>query len=187
MNCSGLRREVHSLALRLVAFYFCLLALPQVAHSAALVVKNQLFFFGNTIVDSYNSGDPTKSTDGRYDPAKAGDDGDIYSSNPWGSPYMPRTDVYGRLYLGPYTYITVGEYETIGTHAWQAAGNSNAIEGGFRSEINFLVPDVVLPDYSQFIGPTIPGGSVITYQTTNQTFLDQSNLGLASIWWTALG
>ena len=63
---------------------FWLINLPGTGYSAAIIVKQEINLLGNIMkVDSYNSADPTKSTNGIYISAKAGDFGDVicYGSN----------------------------------------------------------------------------------------------------------
>ncbi len=85
-----------------VAALCLLLALPQFGYSAALVVEGNVNLNGNSVViDSYDSGDPTKSTAGRYDFLKAGDHADVFACElPHTSLSVGNANIYGALHLG---------------------------------------------------------------------------------------
>lgn len=166
---------------------FCLLflALPQFAFSAAIVVRGNLNLGGNLVtVDSFDSTDPAKSTNGQYDPTKAGDNGDVYAGLMNASSVsLGNAQIYGTLFTGPTNYgifgptttVSLGPTSAIGTHSWQTNGGIG-IEPGFALNTNVVLQDVTVPTGLQFIAPA--SGQVITQDgpATNQTFAAQTNL-----------
>ena len=134
---------------------------------AGLVVRSSVELNGNNVlVDSYNSRDPFKSTLGRYDPLKAGDNGDIVCAEGIkDSLYIGNADVYGHVYTGPTASVRVGPQGGVGTHAWRNAGNRGSIQTGYWiKDFNMSFPDVTAP-YTTAPAPS--GGSYngVTYNT----------------------
>src|SRR6185369_13260224 len=65
-----------------------------------LVARGQINFNGDNIyIDSFDSSDPSASTDGRYDVAKARDHGDVATDSQ--SVNAGNSKVYGRVATGP--------------------------------------------------------------------------------------
>lgn len=84
---------------------------------------------GNGIVtDSFDSANPTESTNGRYDPTKASTNGNIASL---AGVAVLQGDVKGGLFLGPNaTYVFT---------------NNGMISGGVQTDFNYAFPDVLVP------------------------------------------
>jgi hypothetical protein len=134
----------------------------------AMVAKNGIDLNGNNILtDSFDSSDPAKSTNGQYDPAKAGDCGDVATdSGVINSLNLGNANIYGHARTGPGGSIALGPSGAIGAHSWQAA-NSSGIESGWVStDANFTFPNMILPYTS---GLTPLSGAIVTSQTSVAT------------------
>ncbi len=136
---------------------------------AAMVAKKQIDLNGNNVTsDSFDSEDITKSTNGRWDPAKAQDNGDVASNAGIVSAVsVQNANIYGRVYTGPNGTATIGSQGGVGTHAWQAT-NKGFQPGYVLNTANFTFPDTKLP-YNSGLYPG-PGDVVtVTGSTTNST------------------
>lgn len=134
-----------------------------------MVAKGAIDLSGNKIkTDSFDSTDPTKSTDGKYDPAKASDGGDIgTNSSVLDSLNVWNADIYGKASTGPGGNVKLGSNGAVGSMEWHAAGN-NGIEPGWSSDdMNVYFPDVKRPwSASSVVFPPLPGivsGTNYTY------------------------
>ena len=137
---------------------------------ASMVAKHGIDLKGNGITsDSFDSADPAKSTNGRWDPAKALDKGDIASNDGiFSTVSVGNANIYGHVYTGPGGTATIGSLGAVGTHEWQAAGNTGFQPGYVLDTANFTFPDTTMP-YSSGLPPT--GGYVVTISSisTNST------------------
>ena len=96
----------------------------------ALAVKDNIYANGTSaLTDSYNSSDPNQSTDGQYDPTKAGSNGCVASVE--GVVNIGNHVIYGDLYLGPSATF---------------ASNANLVSGNIYYDAWVNLPDVVLPN-----------------------------------------
>lgn len=143
---------------------------------AAMVAKHQIDLKGNGVTsDSFDSEDPHKSTNGRWDEAKAQDNGDIASNDGIVSTVsVQNANIYGRVYTGPGGTATVGSQGAVGTHAWQA-GHSGFQPGYVLNTANFTFPDTKLPYNSGlYPGPgdvlTVSGSTTNATTTTSSTY-----------------
>jgi hypothetical protein len=116
-------------------------------------------------VDSFASSDPAKSTAGLYDPAKAGEAGDvaceggITNALPTGNAL-----IYGHLYAGSNSPMILGPNGGIGTHAW--LGTNTGIEPGYElNSVHYVFPDTT-PPYGGGLAP-VPGDVVTAPGVTN--------------------
>src|SRR5215510_16530084 len=102
---------------------------------------------GNDVMtDSYDSTNPAKSTNGRYDPLKAGDKGDIASiSGLTNSLKVGNANVWGRAITGPAGGVYTGPNGAVGSTNWQRSGMSGVEPGWWVNDLNFSVPDVTAP------------------------------------------
>ena len=133
---------------------------------AGLVVRSSVELNGNNVlIDSFNSRDPLKSTNGKYDPLKAGDKGDVVCAEGIkDSLYIGNADIYGSVYTGPTATVRVGPNGGVGTHKWRAAGHNGIQDGHWIKDFNMSFPDVTMPYTS---APAPSGGSYngVTYNT----------------------
>jgi hypothetical protein len=98
------------------------------------------------ITDSFNSADANQSTDGLYDPLRAGDRGDVaLESGIFNSINVGNVGIWGRLGTAPEFTLTLGPLGSVGSSWWHLDGQLG-IEPGFH-DTNFvwMFPDVRLP------------------------------------------
>jgi hypothetical protein len=135
-----------------------------------LMVKQSINLNGNGVYsDSYDSSDPTKSSNGLYNSSiYSGDYGDIFTDGGITDGTVvsvQNSDIYGRVHTGPGAQVIVGPNGGVGTHVWLAT-NTGFEPGYVLSDANFTWPNTTLPS-----GPFLPpnAGCVITtnYSSTN--------------------
>ncbi len=152
---------------RLIGCLMVFLAIEQNSSAAyvALAVRNGINTFGSgSYVDSYNSGDPLKSINGKYDPTVAGDDGSVLLL--YGFPHtlsLGNNDIYGTVYAANANSIQLGPTGGIGTHSWLT--NNTGIEPGYFSNDPELSFPIVSFPYSN--GIAAPSGSLAFITETN--------------------
>ncbi len=124
-----------------------------------MVAKAGISWSGNIFTDSFDSLDPNYSTAGRYDSAKAKDNGSIGANS--GNLNLGGGKVYGSASTGPTGSLNNG---TVGDVAWVGDGsNSGKVQPGrYNNDMNLSFPDVNEPFVGGYFTP-IPG--VVT--TTN--------------------
>ena len=116
--------------------------------SGAMVVKNFVELNGNNILtDSYDSRDSAKSTNQRYDPAKAGDKADIACTAGVLNSVVTvgNANIWGKVFMGATATTTCGPSGAVGSVAWHRAGKSGIEPGWTRSDFNLSFPDVTPP------------------------------------------
>ena len=131
-------------------------------------------------VDSYDSTDPLKSTLGRYDPLKAGDQAHVVTlSRNQNAIQIGTVSIYGYAGTGPGGTIGINSGNVGSTLFNDNSSNDGKIETGHATDdINVYVPDPTLP--SNFTGALSPGGG--TYDGTNYTYvLPSGNWTLSSL------
>lgn len=144
-----------------------------------MVAKGQIDLSGNRIrTDSFDSSDPAYSTDGRYDPTKFKDNGDVATNSRLvDSLDVWNAEIYGRGSTGPGGTVAVGPNGTIGSTAWHQAGNKGIEPGWSSDDMNVYFPDVEEPFSG---GAFTPGPG--SYEGTNYTYLITSgNWELSSL------
>lgn len=155
--------KIHSAAVLGLALYAGGFLLPQPVSafnslfSGAIVVKSYVVFKGNNIyIDSYDSSDPSYSTNGQYDPTKAKCNGDIASRGGWID--VANANIYGTVHLGPTGSLSIGP--------------SGIITGGVTNDMNLAMPDVLVP-FTSAIQPTSEtiGGTNYECVMTNGNYM----------------
>jgi hypothetical protein len=132
----------------------------QNAFTGALIIQSTINLNGNNVrTDSYDPRDPKKSTNGAYDPAKAGDKGDITCAN--GLINVGNADIWGHAFTGPGVTPSTGPNGAIGSVAWNQAGMSGIQPGWVENDFNVSFPDVQAP----FAAATPPASG--SYNGTN--------------------
>lgn len=142
--------------------------------SKGLVAKGSIDMSGNNIyADSFDSEDPNKSTNGRWDIAKRGDNGSVASND--GVINIGQADVYGNVYTGPSGgfRITSG---SVGDKAWVDASNPGIQPGHYFNDMNMEFPDATTP----FITGLTPAGMFVNGVNYDYV-LDSGNYSLNSI------
>jgi hypothetical protein len=132
----------------------------------ALVARHTIDLNGNGIMtDSYDSGDPSKSTAGHYDSTKySGDMGDVASNDGIVNALsVGNANIYGHAHVGAGGTDSIGQNGAIGEHSWQA-GNKGTEAGWFAADANFTFPDTSFPYSSGSSGvlSTAPAGDIVT-------------------------
>ena len=117
------------------------------------------------LVDSFDSTDPAKSTGGKYDVTKRGDEAVIATTSKNANVInLGNNDVYGKIGTGPGGSAQIGN-GTVGDVAWvnNPANDGKVEPGHVTDDVNLYVPDVIMP--SPFAGLPPIGGIVggITY------------------------
>ncbi len=144
-----------------------------------MVAKGSIQLNGNNIrTDSFDSGDPAYNTNGRYDPGKAKDNGDVATNstlddslNVW------NTDIFGKASTGPGGTVRIGPNGSVGSAAWHTAGNKGIEPGWGNDDMNVQFPDVKAPFSG---GALIPAGGTVS--GTNYTYvMATGNYQLASL------
>lgn len=135
--------------------------------SRGLVAKGNINWNGQISSDSFDSQDPSKSTGGRYDPAKRDDNGSVGSVEGNVSLGSQGT-IYGMVATGPTGAATTGPHAAVGTVGYIGSGNTGIQTGFYQNDLNVSFPDASVP----FSSTTIPpGGNVVNVDsiTTNST------------------
>ncbi|MHB8523008.1 MAG: DUF7305 domain-containing protein [Limisphaerales bacterium] len=144
-----------------------------------MVAKGQINMNGNNIAtDSFDSGDPNYSTNGRYDPTKTKDNGDVATdSGLINSVSVGNANIRGHVSTGPGGSISIGSSGAVGSLAWQQAGNTGIQPGWSSDDMNVAFPDVQPPFSGGYSTPT--SGNV---GGTNYTYvLNSGNYELSSL------
>lgn len=143
-------------------------ARPQGFFTKAIAAARGITLNGAVETDSFDSEDPAASTEGRYDPAKARDRGDVATNFKGDRTLYARGDVKirGRVSTGPGGTAVLEGNAAAGSRAWIAAGQTGIQPGWYRDDMNVSFPDVQVP---------FSGGSFTPqsgwHQGTNYTYL----------------
>jgi hypothetical protein len=134
-----------------------------------IITRRGLTMNGNTRIDSFDSEDPNYSTFGRYDAAKAKDNG--YAGAVSGSVYAEGEGIYG--YAG--TGATGTASGNIGSKTW--LGSNTGVEPGrYQKDLNLSFLDATVPFNGGAQTPvvnqnlTITNYTYLTTQTTSTTY-----------------
>jgi hypothetical protein len=125
----------------------------------AMVAKGQITLSGTTDTDSFNSMDPTLSTDGLYDSSKTRDNGDIATNGQLIKEISASGEVKirGHVSTGPGGTVGFNGNAVAGSATWVNGGNTGIESGWFKDDMNVSFPDVPAPTGSFF---TPAGGNV---------------------------
>jgi hypothetical protein len=125
-----------------------------------MVLKSFVDLNGNNILtDSYDSREESKSTDGRYDPMKAGDKGDIACTTGIHNSTVKvgNANIWGKLFTGATATPSCGPNGAVGSVDWHKAGYSGIEAGWTRTDFNLSFPDVTPPFATGSGFPPVPG------------------------------
>lgn len=128
----------------------------------AMVAKDKIDMNGNNIsTDSYDSSNPLYSTpDGRYDPAKSRDNGDVSTTaGVQNAINVGNADIKGRVRTGPGGTVRVGPNGSVGSKAWVEGGNNGIQPGWFSDDMNIDFPDITRPSDEGSLG--MPGSGTV--------------------------
>ena len=156
-------------------------ATPDGMFVKGMVARFKIDLAGNDIhTDSFDSTNPSYSTGGQYDPAKARDNGDIATNdgvtNTLG---VGNANIWGRVATGPKGSVTMGPNGGVGDKNWLSdPSHAGTIQPGYRSDdMNVSFPPVKEPWTGGAFNPT-PG----VYNGDFYNFkLDGGNFELSSL------
>jgi hypothetical protein len=124
--------------------------------------------------DSYDSSDPTKSSNGVYTAGfYSGDFGDISvlgGSADGASVSITNTLIYGKVHTGPGCPVNVETNSGVGSHTWLAVNNSGIEPGYAVADARFIFPDTSLPPPPYSPNPTGGIGVTVTGNGTNLVY-----------------
>jgi len=175
---SGETRAILVSALNDRSYYRAFVATPVFAF--ALAAKDYINLDGNNLTtDSFDSADPSFSTDGNYDPLKALAEGNIGAYlGLTNSLDIGNASIWGRIYTGAGGPTAIGLYGSVGDHLWHEA-DATGIEPGYAST-NFSATfrDVTRPFAGGFAlsGGTFGGTNYDYVLTTANYFVNNLNL-----------
>lgn len=116
-----------------------------------LASKNVIDLNGNNAyTDSFDSSDPTKSTNGQYDAAKRQANGNIGTlSTLTNSVGVGNADIYGTVATGPGGTVSIGPNGSVGStfdNSLRATTDATGVSDGYiRNDFSTTIPDPALP------------------------------------------
>jgi hypothetical protein len=128
--------------------------------SKGMVARGQIVLNGNNaLVDSFDSTDPSASTNGLYIYSKRKGNGVVASNSGISNAVSTgNADIFGRVATGPGGTVGIGPNGKVGNLAWQASGASSGIQPGQATDdMNVSFPDVVAPFTTAAIPPAGAG------------------------------
>ena len=149
-----------------------------------ILARQSVTLSGGILIDSFNSLDPSQSTNGGYDPAKRADGGDVASA---ASGVNVITDtgntlVYGHFLTSPSGSVTLSGNASVGSLAWIDRGSRGIQPGWHSNNFQVTIPDATLPGVT-FANLRQTSGTVngtnYTYVVTNG-FYKSSSFSLSS-------
>ncbi len=122
-----------------------------------MVAKGQITLNGNQIVvDSFDSIDPTYSSNGLYSVSKRKSNGDVATNSGLTNAVLTgNANIFGRVSTGPGGTIGIGNNGAVGDLAWQNSGVGGLQPGRFSDDMNVSFPDIALP----YGGGNTPGNA----------------------------
>jgi len=134
----------------------------------AMIAKGAIDMNGNNVSsDSFDSADSNYSTNGRYDPAKRKDGGDVATNSGQRDIFNAgNANIRGRVASGPGGNVVTGPNSSIGSMGWVNSGTPGIEPGYFTDDMNMSFPDVT-PPFTSGISPR--SGIVTNYAYTYST------------------
>jgi len=154
---------------------------------AAMAARLDIDFKGFGVeTDSFDSSSALYSTDGKYDPTKNKDNGDVATT--MGLLNVGNAKVMGTLRTGPEGNIQIGAQGSVGDQDWVDGGTRNLQPGHYLNDFNVDFPDVMVPFTSGLVpqsmtidgtncywvlenGDYVPGSSAATTLPNKETIL----------------
>jgi hypothetical protein len=130
-------------------------AKPRGLFMKGMVSKGTLSFSGNALVDSFDSEDSAKSTNGKYDPTKRQDHGDVASNGQIINAVVAggQTKIYGKVSTGPGGTAGFTTGASAGSEAWVDANTTGIEPGCFVDDMNVEFPPVGVPFTGGYFSP----------------------------------
>lgn len=121
----------------------------------AMVAEGQIDMSGNNVeTDSFDSGNPLYSTGGKYDPAKAKDNGDVATNSELlNSVSVGNANIKGHVKTGPHGSVSIGPNGSVGDAAWVNSGSKGVKSGWVSDDMNVDFPPVKVPFTSGYGTP----------------------------------
>ena len=145
--------------------------------SKAMVAKQSIDLNGqNVATDSFDSQDPSYSTDGQYDPnpLKTKDNGDVaVNFGVVNTLSIGNANISGHVATGPGGSVSIGSNGKVGDKAWMEDSSKTGIQPGHsRDDMNVSFPNVEDPFKNGGFSTTAPGETVtnavvVAVNTTN--------------------
>jgi hypothetical protein len=113
-----------------------------------MVAKGQIDLNGNNIAtDSFDSShDSPLNTNGKYDPVKTSDNGDVATNSGLvNSLNVGNADIKGKVSTGPGGSVAIGPTGVVGSKAWVEGGNRGIQPGYSNDDMNVHFNDVTSP------------------------------------------
>ncbi|MCU0788777.1 MAG: hypothetical protein MUC91_11415 [Verrucomicrobia bacterium] len=113
----------------------------------AMVADQRIDLNGNNITtDSFDSGNPSYSSGGRYDAAKRKANGDVASNlDLVNSIDIGNANIMGNVSTGPGGTVAIGPNGSVGDLAWVLGGNNGIQPGHVNDDMNVRLQTVTLP------------------------------------------
>ena len=125
-----------------------------------MVAIDNIIWVGNIMSDSFDSTDPTYSSQRRYDMAKRKDNGSVASND--GTISMGGGTIFGAVSTGPTGSASGGK---VGDAAWMADSSKTGIQPGhYANDMNVQFPPVDAPSTA---GSFTPSGGTGSYTNSN--------------------
>lgn len=144
-----------------------------------VVAKGQIDLNGNNIkTDSFDSSNPSYSTNGLYDASKNKDGGDVATnSGLTNSLNVGNADIRGKVSTGPAGSVKIGSNGSVGSKTWHSdpANDGEIQPGWYTDDMNVEFPDVTAPFSGGFTpsSGTVDGTSY-NYVLTNENYQSSS-------------
>jgi hypothetical protein len=149
--------------------------------TVAMVALGQIDLNGNNITtDSFDSSTNSASTGGKYDPAKAKDNGSVITTSTLvDSLNMGNAKIKGLAKTGPNGTIKIGPNGSVGSKAWVESGKKGIEPGYSANDVNLQFPEASLPPGNWNLGA--PAGATINGITYSHVFLTDGNYQVSTI------
>jgi hypothetical protein len=126
-----------------------------------------------TVIDSYDSRSDLKSTNGKYDPLKRGDNADVLLGASGTDFSLANCNIWGHACTASGVTVTVGPNGVIGDILWNSTQTGGVKPGWWINSSNISVPDVVAP-FSAGASPdsnAVVGGVTYDYVLSDANYL----------------
>jgi hypothetical protein len=133
----------------------------------AIAVRELNLNGNNLFCDSFNSADTNRSTDGRYDPLKAGDLANVASeSGILNTIGVGNVEIWGSINTSTQYTLAIGPLSSIGSVAWHQAAQTGIEPGYHFTDFQWIFPDVAPPFGGAVPAPGIVDGVSYTFVLT---------------------
>jgi hypothetical protein len=150
--------------------------------TVAMVALGQIDLKGNNIrTDSFDSSDSGASTGGKYDPAKARDNGSVITTSTLvDSLNMGNAKIKGLAKTGPNGTISIGPNGSVGSSAWVDSGKKGIEPGYSANDVNLQFPEATVPSGLGWYWGAAAGG-IVDGVTYDQVYTQNGNYVLNTI------